>query len=267
MVNYSRAHNWTIRVHGLSPINRSLDAWPHGHWPSWISSLPASAYTAWPLRLLPRAAHITTRRSKSPIVPPSWPAYLVHSVIRDLLSKYSQVWPQSALDTGPSLFATSAQAYWRNLIHFVQMTTDFLLHERDLIRIFFLSFPALYQSAHQTFQRIAILNEKCRKPCENDRIAPLLGLWLQGSALVKLPFPISRPSMTHIRGQGWGFNGGGERIRDLSSFLPVRAKGTLCRLSATTCLFSGMNSQWSLKDQEQQPVASLSTTLLQNYLC
>lgn len=131
---HARAHNWTIRVHGLSPIDRSLDAWPHGHWPSWISSLPASAYTAWPVWLLPRAAHITTRRSKSPIVPPSWPAYLVHSVIRDLLSKYSQVWPQSALDTGPSLFATSARAYWRNLIHFVQMTTDFPLHERDLIR-------------------------------------------------------------------------------------------------------------------------------------
>lgn len=53
MVNYSHAHNWVIRVHALSPINRSLDAWPPGHWPSWISSLPASAYTAWPCGRFP----------------------------------------------------------------------------------------------------------------------------------------------------------------------------------------------------------------------
>lgn len=55
-----------------------------------------------------------------------------------------------------------------------------------------------------------------RKTRENDRIAPLLGLGLQGSVLVKLPFPISHPAATHIRGLGWGFNGGGEGIRDLS---------------------------------------------------
>lgn len=58
---------------------------------------------------------------------PSWPAYLVRSVIRDLLSKYSQVWPESALDTGPSLFTISVWAYCRNMIHLVQMTTTDLL--------------------------------------------------------------------------------------------------------------------------------------------
>lgn len=51
------------------------------------------------------------KEEQGPYCSPSWPAYLVRSVIMDLLSKYSQVWPQSALDTGPSLFTISLLAY------------------------------------------------------------------------------------------------------------------------------------------------------------
>lgn len=110
------------------------------------------------------------------------------------------------------------------------------------------------------FQRTVILNEKrwSWKPRENDRIAPLLGLVLQGSVLVKLPFPISRPAATHIRGFGWGFNGRVEGIRDLFSLCLYKLKVHCGEYQLAACLFSSMNTQWSLKDQEQQLVASRS---------
>lgn len=176
MVNYSHAHNWVIRVHALSPINRSLDAWPPGHWPSWISSIPASAYTTWPRGHFPELHTSRQGGARAPLFPKlaSIPCPLCHQgLVEQILAGMTTICPRHRpllihdLSLGLLEKPDPRRTNYQNRQSSCTSETWFLIFSFFSLSQYFKQRPCFSptqttSSCDQNFWRIVILNEKGR---------------------------------------------------------------------------------------------------------